>query len=61
MLDYIVVYREKLSTDHKGYDYLIKVLRGIEKIRKILFPRIDYLQNDKKNKKQDPVLFLEQL
>ena len=61
MLDYIVVYREKLSTDHKVYEYLIKVLRGIEKIRKILFPRIDYLENDKKNKKQEPVLFLEQL
>lgn len=54
MLNYIVVFREKLSTNDKVNDYLIKVLRGIQRIRKILFPK----QN---NEKLDPIDLLEKL
>lgn len=39
MLEYIVVFKNKFSTDTKVNDYLIKILRGIQRIRKILFPR----------------------
>lgn len=54
MLNYIVVFREKLSTNDKVNDYLIKVLRGIQRIRKILFPK----QN---NEKLEPIDLLEKL
>jgi len=39
MLEYIVAYKIKFSTDQKVNDYLIKILRGIQRIRKILFPK----------------------
>ena len=54
MLDYVVAFREKTSTNDKVNDYLIKVLRGIMRIRKILFPK----QN---NEKLDPLDLLEKL
>ena len=39
MLEYIVEFDKKFSTDGKVNEYLIKVLRGIQRIRKILFPK----------------------
>lgn len=34
-----MVFKNKFSTDSKVNEYLIKVLRGIQRIRKILFPK----------------------
>lgn len=39
MLEYIVVFENKFSNNSKVNDYLIKILRGIQRIRKILFPK----------------------
>lgn len=48
MLEHIVVFENKLSTDSKVNDYLIKILRGIQRIRKILFPRTISNSDDRK-------------
>lgn len=39
MLEYIVSFEKKFSTEGKVNEYLIKVLRGIQRIRKIIFPK----------------------
>ena len=54
MLEYIVSFEKKFSTESKVNEYLIKVLRGIQRIRKILFPQ----QN---NEKLDPFYILEKV
>ena len=41
MIDYILFYKESLSSEHKVYEYLIKLLRGVERIRNILMPCSD--------------------
>jgi poly-D-alanine transfer protein DltD len=38
MVRYIVDYGKKLSTNQKLNDYLFKVLRGIQKLRRTLYP-----------------------
>jgi hypothetical protein len=38
MIEYIVYYKDKLSTNDKLNDYILKILRGIQKIRRIIFP-----------------------
>lgn len=54
MLQYIVFHDSKLSTNDKLNDYILKILRGIQKIRRIIFP----LQN---NEKLDPFVVLERI
>jgi hypothetical protein len=39
MLEYITVFKKKFSTNEKVNEYLIKLLRGIHRIRKMLFPK----------------------
>ena len=63
MLDNIRIFRDKFSTEHKVNNYLIKVLRRVDRIRKIVFPRI-YYQHDtllEIKRSKDPMLFLEKL
>jgi hypothetical protein len=38
MLLYKVFYDDKLSTNDKRNDYILKILRGIQKIRRMIFP-----------------------
>lgn len=38
MIQYIVFYKDKLSTNDKLNDYILKILRGIQKIRRVIFP-----------------------
>jgi hypothetical protein len=38
MLGYIIDYGKKFSTDEKLNDYTRKILRGIQRVRRILFP-----------------------
>jgi hypothetical protein len=51
MLKYIVDYQNKHSTNDKLNDYILKILRGIQKIRRTIFP----LQS---NEKIDPFFVL---
>lgn len=48
MLEHIVVFESKFSTDSKVNDYLIKILRGVQRIRKILFPKTVTNSDDRK-------------
>lgn len=59
MLEYIVAYKIKFSSDQKVNDYLIKILRGIQRIRKILFPKT--ISNTGEAIKMDPLFILEKL
>ena len=54
MLNYIVFYDSKMSTNDKLNDYILKVLRGIQKIRRIIFPM-------QSNEKLDPFGVLENI
>lgn len=54
MLNYILFYDSKLSTNDKLNQYILKVLRGIQKIRKTIYP----IQS---NDKLDPFLVLDQI
>jgi hypothetical protein len=54
MLQYIVFYDTKLSTNDKLNDYILKILRGIQKIRRMVFP----IQT---NDKLDPFVVLERI
>ncbi len=47
-------YESKLSTNDKLNDYILKVLRGIQKIRRIIFPM-------QSNEKLDPFIVLERI
>ena len=38
MVKYIVDYDKKYSTNQKLNDYLFKVLRGIQKLRRTIYP-----------------------
>jgi len=54
MLQYIVFYDEKISTNDKLNDYILKVLRGIQKIRRMIFPM-------QSNERIDPFIVLEKI
>ena len=54
MLNYMLFYDSKLSTNDKLNQYILKVLRGIQKIRKTIYP----IQS---NDKLDPFLVLDQI
>lgn len=54
MLNYILYYDNKLSTNDKLNQYILKILRGIQKIRKTIYP----IQS---NDKLDPFLVLDQI
>lgn len=54
MLNYILFYDSKLSTNDKLNQYILKVLRGIQKIRKTIYP----IQS---NDKLDPFLVLDHI
>lgn len=54
MLNYIVFYDSKLSTNDKLNDYILKILRGIQKIRRVIFPM-------QSNDKLDPFMVLERI
>ena len=54
MLHYIVFYDQKLSTNDKLNDYILKILRGIQKIRRVIFPM-------QSNDKLDPFVVLEKI
>lgn len=54
MLNYILFYDDKLSTNDKLNHYILKILRGIQKIRKTIYP----LQS---NDKLDPFLVMDQI
>jgi hypothetical protein len=51
MLNYIVFYDAKLSTNDKLNHNMLKILRGIQKIRRIIFPM-------QSNEKLDPFIVL---
>lgn len=38
MLKYIVDYGKKYSTNEKLNDHLFKVLRGVQKIKRVIYP-----------------------
>lgn len=54
MLKYIVEYNKKYSTDQKLNDYLFKVLRGIQKLRRTIYP-------EQCNEKLDPLATLDRI
>ncbi len=54
MVKYVVEYNRKFSTDQKLNDYLYKVLRGIQKLRRTIYP-------DQCNEKLDPLATLERI
>jgi hypothetical protein len=54
MLQYIVFYDNKMSTNDKLNDYILKVLRGIQKIRRMIFPM-------QSNEKIDPFVVLDKI
>ena len=54
MLKYIVEYGKKYSSHDKLNDYLFKVLRGIQKLRRIIWPQLC-------NEKLDPLATIESL
>lgn len=60
MLEHIVVFENKFSTDSKVNDYLIKILRGVQRIRKILFPKTVSNSDDRKEI-MDPMYILDKL
>jgi hypothetical protein len=54
MVRYIVDHGKKYSTNEKLNDYLFKVLRGIQKLRRTIYP-------EQCNEKLDPLATLERL
>lgn len=54
MVKYMVEYEKKFSTDQKLNDYLFKVLRGIQKLRRTIYP-------EQCNEKLDPLLALDKI
>lgn len=54
MVRYIVDHGKKYSTNEKLNDYLFKVLRGIQKLRRTIYP-------EQCNEKLDPLVTLERL
>lgn len=39
MLEYIVNYCKKFNSNGKLNEYIIKILRGIQKLRRVVFPK----------------------
>lgn len=54
MLKYIVDYGKKYSTNEKLNDYLFKVLRGVQKIKRVIYP-------DQCNEKLDALATMERI
>ncbi len=54
MLQYVVFYEAKLSTNDKLNAYILKILRGVQKIRRLIYPM-------QSNEKLDPFLVMERI